>query len=345
MSDDSISDFVGQEVTADTGSIALLNKSEIEQQITTAHRYPRSVVQFRKEALQMVTLTETIAQECIYALPRDGKVIEGPSARFAEVINNTWGNCIAGARVISDSGDFVTSQGAFHDLQKNAKVIYEVQRRITNKNGKRYSPDMIGVTANAACSIALRNAILKGVPKAFWSDIYMAARKVVAGDFKTLANKRAEAIKQFQMFGINEKQIFEMLGKQGIQDISMDDLVTLHGVLTAIKEGDTTPEQAFAPQENPTVDMPQSKSKKAETPAPTPSPTPEAPAAPAKAKSNDANLILATAGEKGLIASKAAELGLSIDEVMNACGITDFKNLTKDGFVVLHEFCKEQSAH
>jgi hypothetical protein len=196
----------------DTGVLAVISKAEIDVQIATAHRFPRSVKAFRDEALAMVTLTEAIAEECIYALPRDGKTIEGPSARFAEVIISAWGNSRSGARVVDDSGEFVTAQGVFHDLQKNVAITYEVKRRITDKRGRRYNPDMIGVTANAACSIALRNAILKGVPKAFWSDIYEAARKTIMGDFQTLANRRAAALNAFQKFGVTPDRIFANLG-------------------------------------------------------------------------------------------------------------------------------------
>lgn len=260
-----MSEIEGREaLTAESGTVALLNKSEIDQQIATAHRYPRSIKRFRDEALQMVTLTENIAQECIYALPRDGKVIEGPSARFAEVVACAWGNARAGARVVNDQGDFVTAQGVFHDLERNVAITYEVQRRIVDKHGKRYKPDMIGVTANAACSVALRNAILKGVPKAFWADMYAAARKCAAGDIKTLANKRADAIKAFQIYGVNEAQILDVLQKDGIQDIGLDDLVALHGILTAIKEGETTPEQAFGQTEK------KAASEKKELPSCTP---------------------------------------------------------------------------
>ncbi len=232
-------------MAADSSMVALLNKSEIDQQIATAHRYPRSIKSFRDETLAMVTLNEKVASECIYALPRDGKTIEGPSARFAEVVASAWGNSRAGARVVSDQGDFVTAQGVFHDLERNVAITYEVQRRITNKRGERFKADMIGVTANAACSVALRNAILKGVPKAFWSDMYESARAVVMGDFKTLTNRRAEAIKLFLGYGISKEQICATLGVNGEEDINLENLVTLRGILTAIKDGDTTPEQAF----------------------------------------------------------------------------------------------------
>lgn len=231
---------------AEASTVTLLSNAEINQQIATAKRYPRSVAQFIKKATELVTLNESIAQQCIYALPRDGKVIEGPSARMAEVIINAWGNSRAGARIVNDAGDFITAQAVFHDLEANVALTYEVQRRIVDKNGRRFKPDMIGVTANAACSIALRNAVLKGVPKAYWDGIYKKARALVAGDIQSLASKRANALKEFVIFGVTEAQILEKLGRAGVADINTDDLVLLFGMLTAIKDGDTTPEQAFA---------------------------------------------------------------------------------------------------
>lgn len=254
----------GQEVqtmTAESGMVAVLNKSEIDQQIATAHKYPRSIKRFRDESLQMVTLNERVAESCIYALPRGNKTIEGPSARFAEVVASAWGNCRAGARTISDQGDFVTAQGVFHDLERNVAITYEVQRRITDSKGKRYNTDMIGVTANAACSVALRNAILKGVPKAFWDDMYQAARQTVMGDFKTLGNRRADALKAFLSFGVTEAQVFAKLGISGVEDITLEHLVTLRGLLTAIREGDTTPEQAFSADDVGTKQQPKERTQ------------------------------------------------------------------------------------
>jgi hypothetical protein len=229
-------------------SLSLLVRSEIEQQITTAHKFPRSIKRFRDETLQMVTLSETIADQCFYVLPRSGKNIEGPSARFAEVILNSWGNCRAGARIVEETAEFVVAQGAYHDLERNVGITYETRRRITDKNNKRFNADMIGVTANAACSIAFRNAILKGVPKAFWEDMYIAARQTAMGDIKTLANRRADAVATFQKYGVSLDQILlklDLVGK-GIEDVGLEHLLTLRGILTAIREGDTTPEDAFS---------------------------------------------------------------------------------------------------
>jgi len=231
---------------ASSDTLATLNRSEIDQQIATAHQFPRSIKTFLNEARQLVTLSESVAGECIYSLPRGGKNIEGPSARFAEIMIHSWGNCRVGARVVHEDAVFVTAQGIFHDLEKNSAITYEVKRRIIDKNGRRFKPDMIGVTSNAACSIALRNAALKGVPKALWSELYEEARHIVMGDIKTLSNRRAEMLAYLTRFGVTPDVAFQFLGVQGEEDITLDHMATLRGLASSLKEGETSLERILA---------------------------------------------------------------------------------------------------
>lgn len=271
--------------THDPSLTQLISKAEIDQQIATAKQYPRSIKHFISTGIELATLDEQTAEDCIYALPRtetdpitgkkEKKTIEGPSARLAEIAHHAWGNCIAGARVLDDRGEFVTAQGVFHDLETNSKVSFEVRRRITTRRGDRYSADMIGVTGNAAASIALRNAVFKGIPKAFWSKIYEAARKVVAGDSETLVNRRGKAVAHMQKLGVTVEMIIETLGVQSLEDIGLDHLVTLRGIATAIKEGEVTVEEAFPKKDaatpaadekkNPSAPAPGATTKKAKT--------------------------------------------------------------------------------
>lgn len=181
----------------------------------------------------------------MYALPRAGKTIEGPSARFAEIVLSAWGNCRGGARVIAVEDNFVVSQGAFHDLERNIAITYEVRRRITDKRGKRYNDDMIGVTSNAACSIGLRNAVLKGIPKAFWKRIYDSARRAAIGDVKTLTRRRDEMLTYFSKMGIAADRVVLALKRPSVDDVTLDDIATMKGIATALKDGDVTLETAF----------------------------------------------------------------------------------------------------
>lgn len=251
---------------SDQSLLANISRAEIDQQIATARAFPRSVNRFMNECLNMATLTEQVAADCIYALPRDGKTIEGPSARLAEIVASAWGNCRAGSRIVAEDADFITAQGVFHDLERNVSITYEVRRRITDRSGRRFKPDMIAVTGNAACSIALRNAVFKGVPKAFWSAIYDAAKQAAVGDVKTIANKRADALAYLQKMGVTQDQVLAVLGIAGTEDIGADQLATLRGLITAIKDGDTTVDQAFGGQEpagtgKPRVAPPRAKTK------------------------------------------------------------------------------------
>lgn len=220
-------------------------RDEIDMQIATAKRYPRSVAKFVKEATGLVQLSEQTAQECMYALPRGNKPITGPSIRFAEVICALWKNCRASARIIDIDDKFVKAQGIFIDLENNSAVAQEVSRRITSKDGKRFNDDMIGVTSNAACSIAKRNAILAGIPKAFWVSVYDASRLTAIGDVKTLASKREIALQKFMQLGITKDHLFAKLGIAGIEDITLDHLEVLIGYHSAIKNGEITPESVF----------------------------------------------------------------------------------------------------
>lgn len=234
-------------VAASDVSLAVgLTTAEIDQQISTAHKFPRSVQRAMGNILSMATLDEDTSEECIYSLPRDGKTIEGPSSRFAEMVMQQWGNCRVAARVVREERDYIVAQAVYHDLETNSAISTEVQRRITGRGGRRYSADMIVTTGNAACSIARRNIILAGVPRAVWRKSYEAARQVVMGNTETLANRRANALKSFVRYGVQAPQIFTVLNVAGEEEITLDHLVTLRGMLAALKNGEATAEEMFA---------------------------------------------------------------------------------------------------
>jgi hypothetical protein len=226
-------------------TVQLLQSAEIDQQIATAKKYPRSVEKFLRNSRSLATLNPQTAMACNYALPRDGKMIEGPSARLAEIIASQWGNCRYGARIVAEDAQFVTAQGVFHDLEHNSFVTFEVKRRITKTNGTRYGADMIGVTSNAACSIALRNAVFKGVPKAVWDPVYLASRQTAAGDIETLATRRENMLNEFKKLGVKREEVYKVLGVTGMADLGLDEMLTLGGLFTAIKDGDTTVDAVF----------------------------------------------------------------------------------------------------
>lgn len=220
-------------------------------QVATARRYPRSITTFIRRATEMATLTPDIAASCVYALPRGGKTIEGPSARLAEIVASAWGNLRIQAGAADNDERYITARGEAWDVETNVAIAFEVRRRITNRKGETYDDDMIAVTGNAAASIALRNAVFKAVPSSFWKPIYQKCRQVIAGDAKTFAARRDEMLKAFMVAGVTHEQLCAGIGLKGIADITLDHMVTLVGILNAIKEGETTVEDAFTNMTSP----------------------------------------------------------------------------------------------
>ncbi|MCX5516191.1 hypothetical protein C3941_19565 [Kaistia algarum] len=234
-----------------------LARAEVDQQITTAHAYPRSVTRAVQNIMSLATIDEESAEECVYALPRGGKPIKGPSVRLAEIIASQWGNCRVGARVVHVDRieKYVEAEGVFHDLETNAATTARVRRRISDKRGNLLNDDMIVVTGNAACSIAKRNAILGAVPKAVWRKAYAAVEQVIAGDIKTLAERRDLVMKAFAAFGVTPEQVCAALGIGGLDDLTLEHMGTLTGMRSALKSGEATVEEMFpkpaAPGEKP----------------------------------------------------------------------------------------------
>lgn len=226
--------------------LATLSKAELDIQIATAKSYPRSVKKFKQQAGELATLDAATAGSMFYSLKRGGKAIEGPSVRLAEIVGSSWGNLRYGARVIDIGATFVTAQGMAFDMERNLASTIEVRRRITNREGQRFSEDMITVTANAAMSIALRNAIFKVVPFALVKSIYEDAKQASLGKGLTMEQRRENAMRAFAKFNAKPAEVCKVVGRAGPEDLTIEDLITLKGMETAIKEGDTTWKELLA---------------------------------------------------------------------------------------------------
>lgn len=219
--------------------------AEIETQITTAKRYPRDIAKFKDKLMTMANLDQETAESCYYALPRAGKPIDGPSVRLAEIAVCCYQNLIAEADVVGEDDRYVYALGWCRDLENNNAIRMKVRRRITYKDGTRYNDDMIAVTANAACAIALRNAIFKIIPGAYIKSVFDAVKKTAVGKANSFTARRDEVVKRLGRFGVTPDRVLGVLGRRSVDEITFNDVAQLIGLGTAIKEGDTTVEEAF----------------------------------------------------------------------------------------------------
>ena len=230
---------------AEMSQLESITRAEIDIQIATAKRYPREVAKAQKAALAAATLSEWVADECIYHLRRSGKEIEGPSVRLAEILVSVWGNLHIACRVREEGEREVTAAAIAKDLEVNNSIGVEVSRRITSSDGKRYNDDMINVTKQAAIGIAFRNAVLKIIPKAFWGPVYQACNECVRNGKQSIGQRRAKAFQYFEARKIPIDAVLRWLGKPKPAEVDGNDLADLRGLINAVNDGEATLEEEF----------------------------------------------------------------------------------------------------
>lgn len=329
------------EVMGTSAALEALNRSEVDMQIATAKKYPRSISKVREKVAEIAMCDQSVAESCFYSVPRDGKTIDGPSVRLAEIVANSYGNIRVGARVIGEEKNFIVCQGVCIDMENNVSASVEVRRRIVGKNGKRYSDDMVNTTANAGCSIAFRNAIFKTVPMALFKDVQAKIKKVSLGDERTLNDRRKAAVAFFEGRGVKKQQIIATLNAaqpedqpkiRTIEDITLEHLQTLNGIKNAINDGETSIAEAFAvgnteqPSADPLAPGRHEKKKQAQAEAKQELPvSPEAaPASPAAPTGERAELIAAI--EQAI---ENAGTGIVI-QFVEPLGVDDWHTLTAE---------------
>lgn len=229
-----------------------INRSEIDGQIATAHKFPRDIMQCKQNMVALAAMDDDVAYNCFYHLERkdkDGKttVIEGPSVRFTEIISACWKNLRIAGRIIANDGKTITAQGVCHDLESNVAYSIEVKRSILTSKGYTFSQDMQVVVGNAAVAIAQRNAICKVVPQVLIASVVKEVQAKALEHIKQtgVQSQWKSCVACFQVYQVTDLMLLDYIGKKSAEEVTAEDIQKLGGVYNAIKEGTTTVEETF----------------------------------------------------------------------------------------------------
>ena len=244
--DEHTGELVSVEVLPDAAAyLARQDAATLDVQVSTAKAYPRSIQLFQSDLESWCTLNREVADECHFALPRDGKKIIGPSVRFAELVLAAYGNMIVDTQIVEEARNFVMVTATCRDLQRNTATRAQVRRSITGRNGRRFADSMVETTILAASAIARRNAIFQAVPKALWLPMWQKALAISRGDAETFEARKKDIIAKLKAAGVKPDNLKHFLGGKQSKDINADELVLLRMRLTEIEEKRTTADAAF----------------------------------------------------------------------------------------------------
>jgi hypothetical protein len=166
---------------------------------------------------------------------------------MAEIVGACYGNLRVGAMIVSQTERVTTCRGFAHDLQSNFASTSETVESTVKKDGTPYDERMRAVIAKAALAKARRDATFQVVPKALCRSIEIEARKVAVGDATTIEKRRQNVVTWIERLAIPKERVWAALGVQGESDLGIEELATLVGLKTAIKDGEVAVDEAFPP--------------------------------------------------------------------------------------------------
>lgn len=249
-------------------ALEALNRAEVDIAISTAKRWKRDVADSIKMCSELALRNPQIAKTCNYAVPRGGKTLVGPSVHFARIVAYSWGNATALSRVVGCDRANAHLQGVFHDLQTNLRIGIEMDWPVQaphNDTPERWA-DQMNLAKRAGGAVALRVAIFNVIPMALFFDIAEKAKLLAVGSGKSFEESRNAAITAFKALGVSQAQLYKFLDRGGLESISTDDLIYLHGILVSIQEKTTTVGQVFGQGEKDPVkaQVPRGRGKREE---------------------------------------------------------------------------------
>ncbi len=212
------------------------------ERIKTARSVARNVHESLEYCKSMIVDPE-LAATMWYSRKLGKEIVEGPSTRLAEIAIAGWGNIMVAGNILEASPTNVTAEGLAVDVERNTYVRMTETRPILFQNRKRYPEHLIATTGKAAQSIAMRNAVFKVIPTAFIRQLMEHAKEVAAaGDIMSRFNK---AVAYFKQQGVTEAELDTYLGIKSLTDVVPSHLQILAGLYTALKDGETTIDEAF----------------------------------------------------------------------------------------------------
>lgn len=213
--------------------------AEVQAQYVIAKKFPRDEHASYTRIMRACE-RPLLAEQAMYAYPRGGQLVTGPSIRLAEAMAQCWGNLDCGIKEISQSDGVSVAEAYAIDLETNIRITktFHVTHVRHTKQGKKPltdARDIYELVANQG-SRRLRACILGIIPGDVVDAAVSRCAKTLESSDVPLADRIRKMVLAFDEMGIKPEHLEKRLGHK-LESIIAAELVTLQGIYKSIKDG------------------------------------------------------------------------------------------------------------
>ena len=238
-------------VVKDENSLMAVQESrataEVQAAYVIAKKFPRNQMECYSQIIDACK-RPFLAEQSMYAYPRGGQTVTGPSIRLAEVMAQAWGNLDCGVRELSQSNGVSIAEAYAVDLQTNTRVtkIFQVPHVRDTKKGRQKltdARDIYELVANMGAR-RMRACILAVLP----GDVVEAAveqcKKTMQSSDIPLSDQIKKMVVAFDELGVKVEHLEKRLGHKLDATIPQE-IVVLKSIYKSIKDGHSGREAFF----------------------------------------------------------------------------------------------------
>jgi hypothetical protein len=221
--------------------------AQIQACMIMAKRDPRNENQAYIDIIEACK-RHTLADQAVYAFPRGGKLVNGPTIRLAEVLAQKYGNVHIEITILKQDADQTEAVATAIDMQSNYVVSQgfivphvrstkETKKKLTDERDIRELVQNIG-------SRVLRGCILRVIPGDITEAALAQCKKTQESSDVPVKEQIRNMVKAFDELGIKVEHLEKRLGHNLDATISAE-IVTLKGIYKSIKDGMADREDFF----------------------------------------------------------------------------------------------------
>lgn len=222
---------------------------EVQAAMVIAKKFPRDEFE-AAERIKRACQRRSLAGQAVYAYPRGGERVSGPSIRLAETLAKTWGNIDYGIIELEQKDGASEMMAYAWDLETNTRVtkVFTVEHKRDTKKGSYKltdSRDIYEATANFGAR-RMRACILGVIPGDVVDMAVEECKKTMSiGDGRPMQERISQMLSVFKAeFGVTKDRVEEYVGRPA-GTYGNEDIILLQGVYKAIKDGQATVESYF----------------------------------------------------------------------------------------------------